>query len=227
GNAMANLNNGVDFIVYGDVQDDVGDTMHGGSIVIHGDARDVVGQALQGGYIFIRGNAGNRVGIQMREYVNKRPYLIVGGRVDDYLGEYMAGGVIMVLGINAYLMGKDVELVGRHVGSGMVGGRIYIRGRVDEGKVGLSTVITNTKVLEELSNDGLVYGDLVLRTLRKFSFSAKPSIEYRELGEDEIRELMPVLLKYAQYFDLGRDLVEEFMGLKYTVITRSSLGIIE
>ena len=227
GNAMANLNNGVDFIVYGNVQDDVGDTMHGGSIVVHGDARDVVGQALQGGYIFIRGNAGNRVGIQMREYVNKRPYLIVGGRVDDYLGEYMAGGVIMVLGINAYLMGRNIELVGRHVGSGMVGGRIYIRGRVDEGRIGPATAITDTKVLEELLSNEQGYGDLVLRSLRKLGLSAKPNIEYRELREDEVRELMPVLLKYAEHFNLGRDLIEELIGLKYTVITKPPLGVIE
>lgn len=37
-------------------------------------------------------------GIQMREYKDKRPYLIIGGIVDDYLGEYMAGGVIVVFG---------------------------------------------------------------------------------------------------------------------------------
>jgi glutamate synthase domain-containing protein 3/glutamate synthase domain-containing protein 1 len=227
GNAMANLNSGVDFIVYGNVQDDVGDTMHGGSIVVHGDARDVVGQALQGGYIFIRGNAGNRVGIQMREYVNKRPYLIIGGRVDDYLGEYMAGGVIMVLGIDAYLMGRNIELVGRYVGSGMVGGRIYIRGRVDEGRVGLSTAITDTKVLEELLSDGQGYGDLVLRSLRKLGLSVKPNIEYRELEENEVKELMPVLLKYAEHFNLGRNLIEELLGLKYTVITKPPLGVIE
>lgn len=35
---MANLNNGVEFVVYGNAQDDVADTMHGGRVVIHGDA---------------------------------------------------------------------------------------------------------------------------------------------------------------------------------------------
>ncbi|MFP3258332.1 MAG: glutamate synthase, partial [Caldivirga sp.] len=138
GNSLANLNNGVEFVVYGNVQDDVADTMHDGKVVVHGDARDVLGQAFQGGRIFVRGNAGNRVGVQMREYSNRRPYLVIGGRVDDYLGEYMAGGVIMVLGIDAYKLGKSVELTGNYIGSGMVGGRIYIRGRVDYSKVGLA-----------------------------------------------------------------------------------------
>ncbi len=62
----------------------------------------------------------------MREYRDRRPYLIIGGRVDDYLGEYMAGGVIMVLGLDS-LNKCNIQLVGNHVGSGMVGGRIYIR----------------------------------------------------------------------------------------------------
>jgi len=85
---------------------------------ILGDAGDVLAQTFQGGKIFVKGNAGNRVGIQMREYKDKRPYLIIGGLVDDYLGEYMAGGVIMVLGINI-----KGEPVGNYIGSGMVGGR--------------------------------------------------------------------------------------------------------
>jgi glutamate synthase domain-containing protein 3 len=44
----------------------------------------------------------------------------------------MAGGVIVVL--NAKNLS---EPVGSYVGSGMVGGRIYIRGRVSPSKIGL------------------------------------------------------------------------------------------
>ncbi len=216
GNSLANLNNGVNFVVYGNAQDDVADTMHGGSVIIHGDARDVVGQALQGGYIFIRGNAGNRVGIQMREYVNKRPYLVVGGRVDDYLGEYMAGGVIMVLGIDAYLQGKDVELVGKYVGSGMVSGKIYIRGRVDQSKIGLSPLVGDVKALMKTAEN--VYSELIIKVMSKFSGGTKPRVEYRELYEDEIRELNPILNRYANYLNIDYSIIEELLGLKYTVI---------
>jgi glutamate synthase domain-containing protein 3 len=134
GNCLANLNESIDFEVFGSVQDDVGDVMHGGSVVVHGDARDVLGQALQGGTVLVKGNAGNRCGIQMREYSEKRPYLIVGGRVDDYLGEYMAGGVITVLGLG--YEGTDVPVTGRSVGTGMVGGRIYVRGLVQRSHIG-------------------------------------------------------------------------------------------
>ena len=68
----------------------------------------------------------------MREYEKHRPFLIVGETADDYLGEYMAGGVVMVLNLS------DSERPARnYIGTGMVGGRIYIRGKVSEEQVGL------------------------------------------------------------------------------------------
>ena len=219
GNSLANLNEGVEFVVYGNAQDDVADTMHGGKVVIHGDARDVLGQTLQGGYIFVRGSAGNRVGIQMREYVDKRPYMVIGGRVDDYLGEYMAGGVIMVLGIDA--LGKPLELTGRYVGSGMVGGRIYIRGRVDESKIGLAPSDVEVKALKEAIEEGREYVKALEKAYKLMRFN-KPNVEYRELTEDEVKELKPVLTEYAGYFNLGQGFVDDYLGLKYTVVTRGA-----
>jgi len=248
GNCLGNLNEDIEIIVYGNAEDDVGDTMHSGRIVIHGDARDVIGQALQGGYIFIRGNAGNRVGILMREYRDRRPYLIVGGRVDNYLAEYMAGGVIMVLGLEAYLNNLNIELTGRYVGSGMVGGRVYIRGRVAPYKIGLrppklefvqflSALIEEGDLPPELVAD-LEFGDIealedrlerggykyalnLAKVLYESTHIIKTVREYRELTEDEVKELRPVLLEYAKYFDLSEDIVDGLLGQKYTVVFRS------
>ena len=89
---MANFNKGTEICVYGSAEDNVADTMHEGKIIIHGDSRDVLGYALQGGKIFVKGNVGNRAFILMREYEESRPVVIVGGRADDYFGEYMSGG---------------------------------------------------------------------------------------------------------------------------------------
>ena len=100
GNCLANLNDGGIFEIFGNVADDLADTMHSGSIVIHGNVRDVCAQALQGGTVFVRGSVGNRAGLQLREYGARRPYLIIGESADDYLGEYMAGGVIAVLNLS-------------------------------------------------------------------------------------------------------------------------------
>ena len=48
-----------------------------------------------------RGNAGYRVGIHMKAYEDHRPVIVIGGKAGDYLGEYQAGGVLIVLGIGA------------------------------------------------------------------------------------------------------------------------------
>ncbi|WP_460173340.1 GltB/FmdC/FwdC-like GXGXG domain-containing protein [Vulcanisaeta sp. JCM 14467] len=221
GNSLANLNNGVEFVVYGNAQDDVADTMHGGRVVIHGDARDVLGQALQGGEVFVRGNAGNRVGIQMREYRDRRPYLIIGGRVDDYLGEYMAGGVIMVLGIDS-LNKCNVQLVGKHVGSGMVGGRIYIRGKVLENRVGLTISNTELKELLEAARDeglGQDEIDKLLNVLTHSEHVRRNRVEYRELSEDEVRELEPILRRFAHEFNISDSVINYLLSSKYTVVT--------
>lgn len=221
GNSLANLNNGVEFVVYGNAQDDVADTMHGGRVVIHGDARDILAQALQGGEVFVRGNAGNRAGIQMREYRDRRPYLIIGGRVDDYLGEYMAGGVIMVLGIDS-LNKCNIQLVGKHVGSGMVGGRIYIRGRVPENKVGLTVSYSELREFLDASKDeGLGQDEInkLLNVLMRSEHVRRNSIEYRDLNKDEVRELEPILRKFAHDFNLNESIIDYLLGSKYTIIT--------
>jgi glutamate synthase domain-containing protein 3 len=63
----------------------------------------------------------------MKEYQEKRPILIVGGSARAFLGEYMAGGLIIVLGRN-----DGEPVTERGIGSGIHGGEIYIRGRVQE-----------------------------------------------------------------------------------------------
>ncbi|MEN3047672.1 MAG: glutamate synthase [Candidatus Caldarchaeales archaeon] len=190
GNCLANLNDCVDFEVFGSVQDDVADVMHGGSVVVHGDARDVLGQALQGGHVFVRGNAGNRCGIQMREYAHKRPYR-VGGRVDDYLGEYMAGGVAVVLGMG-YVEGGIVP-VGRFVGSGMVGGRILVRGEVPRDMIGY--LPPREDVIQYLRGL-LLDGDLDQDTYRRLA--SEPHLDY-----DALRAILPqdLLKRVAKLFE--------------------------
>lgn len=122
GNALGAYLDGADIIVNGNAQDAVGDTMNDGKIIINGDAGDALGYAMRGGKIFVRGNAGYRTGIHMKQYKDKRPVIVVGGKVGSFLGEYLAGGLIIVLGIDA----EDVP-VGNFTGTGMHGGSIFIR----------------------------------------------------------------------------------------------------
>jgi glutamate synthase domain-containing protein 3 len=117
---------GANITVHGNVQDGCGNTMDHGQIVVHGRAGDLVGHSMRGGKIFIRDDAGYRVGIHMKEYIGKRPSIVIGGTAQDFLGEYMAGGVLVVLGLNM----KEKVHNARFVGTGMHGGAMYIRGEV-------------------------------------------------------------------------------------------------
>lgn len=122
GNALGAYLDGAVIEVQGNAQDATGDTMNGGKIIIHGNAGDALGYAMRGGSIFVRGDAGYRTGIHMKQYKDKKPVIIVGGKVGSFLGEYLAGGLIIVLGI-----GCDDVPVGNFTGTGMHGGRMFIR----------------------------------------------------------------------------------------------------
>jgi glutamate synthase domain-containing protein 3 len=125
GNALGAYLDGAEIHVHGNAQDAVGDTMNGGRIVIHGNAGDALGYAMRGGEIYVRGDAGYRTGIHMKQYQDKRPVIVVGGAVGSFLGEYLAGGLIVVLGLG----GDGEPPVGRFTGTGMHGGRIFLRCR--------------------------------------------------------------------------------------------------
>lgn len=96
--------------------------MNEGRIIVYGNAGDALGYAMRGGCIYVRGDAGYRTGIHMKQYMDKKPVIVVGGRTGSFLGEYLAGGLIIVLGI-----GSRESPVGDFTGTGMHGGKMYIR----------------------------------------------------------------------------------------------------
>jgi len=132
GNDLGAFMDGCSIIVYGNAQDAVGNTMNAGRIVVHGQAGDVVAHSMRGGEIYIRGDVGYRVGIHMKASTEKAPLLVIGGMARDFLGEYMAGGTLIVLGLG----NRMASLTGNYLGTGMHGGVIYLRGRVEPYKLG-------------------------------------------------------------------------------------------
>ncbi|MGL4797808.1 MAG: glutamate synthase [Cellulosilyticaceae bacterium] len=123
GNALGAYLDHSSIYVYGNAQDATGDTMDEGSIFIHGSSGDATGYGMRGGKIFVKGDAGYRAGIHMKAYEEKVPTLIIGGKAGSFLGEYQAGGTIIVLGLE----GTGEAPVGRFCGTGMHGGNIYLR----------------------------------------------------------------------------------------------------
>jgi glutamate synthase domain-containing protein 3 len=133
GNDMGAFMNGPRIVVHGNAQDGCGNTMNEGEIIVHGHAGDITGLAARGGQIFVRDDVGYRVGIHMKEYKDKKPVLVVGGTAQDFLGEYMAGGILVVLGLTL----KDGECYrAGFIGTGMHGGVIYLRGSVEKHQLG-------------------------------------------------------------------------------------------
>ena len=124
GNALGAYLNGGEIIVRGNAQDAVGDTMNEGKIVVHGNIGDAAGYAMRGGQIFVKGDAGYRAGIHMKQYKDKIPVMVIGGRAGSFLGEYQAGGVIVVLGLHT----DGKKIVHNFPCTGMHGGKIFLRG---------------------------------------------------------------------------------------------------
>ena len=126
GNALGAYLNGACLTVNANAQDAVGDTMNEGKIIVKGSIGDAAGYAMRGGKIFVRGNAGYRAGIHMKEYKGKIPVMIIGGTAGSFLGEYQAGGLIVVLALHTD--GKPVT--GYFPCTGMHGGKMVFRGDV-------------------------------------------------------------------------------------------------
>jgi len=133
GQDMAMFMDGPTLEVFGNAQDGVGNTMNAGTVYVHGSAGDVLGYGMRGGRVFIKGDVGYRVGIHMKAYEDLRPIMVCGGKARDFFGEYMAGGLLILLGMNSRLEGP---LVGGYLGTGMHGGEIYLRGEVEPWQVG-------------------------------------------------------------------------------------------
>jgi len=123
GNALGAYLNGSVIETMGNAQDAVGDTMNEGKIIVHGNIGDAAGYAMRGGKIFVEGNAGYRAGIHMKAYQDKIPVMVIGGKTGSFLGEYQAGGIIIILGLSE----DDKPIVSNYPNYGMHGGKVFLR----------------------------------------------------------------------------------------------------
>jgi glutamate synthase domain-containing protein 3 len=130
---------------------------------------------MRGGKIFIRDDAGYRVGIHMKEYGDQKPILVVGGTVQDFLGEYMAGGILVVLGLT---LNNGESHKAKFVGTGMHGGTIYVRGRV-------AHIGKEVKTVELEENDMSLLKSIIKEFCSYFNFNAN------EILIGEFKKLIP------------------------------------
>lgn len=183
GNDLAIFMDGPTIRVRENAQDGVSNTMNSGKVIVENDAGDVLGYGMRGGKLFVRGNVGYRVGIHMKAYEELVPKIVVGGRAMDFFGEYMAGGIMVLLGLNGY--SEKHPLTGNFVGTGMHGGTIYARGDIQKYQLGKEVAVfdineSDNKLLKELlteyCNDlGLSFNDVMReRFIKLLPFSNRP-----------------------------------------------------
>jgi glutamate synthase domain-containing protein 3 len=182
GNDLAAFMDGQTIEVHGNAQDCICNTMNDGKIVIHGRVGDITGYGMRGGNLFIRDGAGYRVGIHMKEYMDNKPIMVVGGTAQDFLGEYMAGGILLVLGLT---LGEGERHRSRFVGTGMHSGIMYIRGEVaslgKEVKV-LETDQSDLKVISELVHEYASYFNADADKILKGKFNKIVPFSHRPYG---------------------------------------------
>ncbi len=181
GNDLGAFMDGPRIIVHGNAQDGCGNTMNSGEIIIHGHAGDIIGLSARGGRIFVREDVGYRAGIHMKEYQDRKPALVIGGTAQDFLGEYMAGGILILLGLD---LAEGERHKANFIGTGMHGGVIYLRGSVDDFQLGREVGVAE---LEEHDH----------QILRKFvsEFAAHFDYDAEEILKHKFTKLSPLWLR--------------------------------
>jgi len=146
--------------------------------------------------------------------------MVVGGSAGDYVGEYMGGGTVVIL------RATNEEPIGRYIGAGMVGGKIYIRGEVEPWKIGVPQRRTRLeRYIKSLVEDGVLKaeeareyldkGVLPLHITKRLNLWVNPKVETRPLNEDEIRELSIYIRRFNSLFNLEIDIEKEEFTIIY------------
>ncbi len=177
GNDLGAFMNGPTIIVNDDAQDGIGNTMNGGKIVVYGNAGDVVAYSMRGGKIFIEKDVGYRACIHMKAYKEMNPTVVIGGCSGAFMGEYMAGGTLILLGLTKK---EDKPITGIYLATGMHGGKIFIRGSVDE-RMLWSEAVTVSPTKEEMKK--------IQSEVKEFCNLFK--IDYNKVMDEEFVKVAP------------------------------------
>jgi glutamate synthase domain-containing protein 3 len=109
----------------------------------------------------------------MKEYQEKKPVIVIGGTAQDFLGEYMAGGVLILLGLN---LGKGKSHRSKYVGTGMHGGVIYVRGNIAAWQLG-----REVGIIEAGEADADILHKHIVEFAGKFGYDAGEIMQHKFL----------------------------------------------
>jgi glutamate synthase domain-containing protein 3 len=113
----------------------------------------------------------------MKEFRDMKPVLVIGSCAGSFLGEYMAGGTIVLLGLN---LRHGEKLFGTHCASGMHGGKMFVRGSFPK-----ENLSPNIKITNLTQQDRKELEEYVRKYCRYFE------ADYDEIMKKPFRKLVP------------------------------------
>lgn len=168
---------GTKIVVEGSAPADIGWLNSGAKIVVKGDAGDTAAHCAAGGKIYVSGRVGTRSGALMKHDPKfEQPEFWVLKNTGSFSFEFMGGGIAVICGYDS----EDLPTVlGNRSCIGMVGGTVYVRGKID----GVAECV-EIKKLDKYDKD--------------FLKSGMPDF----LKEIEKKELLEELLDFSQWVKL-------------------------
>lgn len=206
GNDLGAFMDGLTLRVHNSAQDGTGNTMNSGKIVIHGYAGDVTAYGMRSGKIFIRDDVGYRACIHMKEYKDLKPMVVIGGNTGDFAAEYMAGGIMVILGLSS---SHSQPITGDYFATGMHGGVVYVRGEIEKEKLGKEV---NSFPVDEKDKH-------ILQELIKEFCSEFPRYNARDIFQADFSKVIPVSNRpYGRLYSYGNTPFEKTNYGDYAII---------
>lgn len=138
-------------VVEGSAPADIGWLNAGAKIIVKGDGGDTAAHCAAGGKIYVGGRVGTRSGALMKHDPKfEPPEFWVLKNTESFSFEFMGGGIAVICGYDC----ENLESVlGNRSCVGMVGGTVYVRGKVE----GLAKCVEQKK-LDKFDKDFLKSG---------------------------------------------------------------------
>ncbi|OGI21631.1 MAG: 4Fe-4S ferredoxin [Candidatus Melainabacteria bacterium RIFOXYA12_FULL_32_12] len=175
---------GTQIIIEGSAPADVGWLNAGAEIILKGDGGDTTAHCAANGKIYVGGRVGTRSGALMKHDPKfPAPEFWVLKNAGSFSFEFMGGGVAVVCGYGCETLDS---VLGHRSCVGMVGGTVYVRGKVQD--------LSDDVWLMDL-NDGDI------------EFLSKGLPEF--LGKVEKPEILPELLEFSQWKKIVAKTYEE------------------
>ena len=183
---------GTKIVVDGSAPADIGWLNSGAEIVVKGDGGDTAAHCAAGGKIYVAGRVGTRSGALMKHDPKfEPPQFWVLKNTGSFSFEFMGGGIAVVCGYDC----EDLpSVLGNRSCVGMVGGTVYVRGKVE----GLAKCVEQV-TLDKYDKDFLKSG------MKEF---------LSEIDETNLAEELLDFSKWTKIIPLPKELKEKKISVK-------------